>query len=802
MKKRIKDIVLRTASALIACVIAATAGTENAFGAYNFVMTGASQEGTATVEAVAGAARVNGYGKPEGYQVTYTVSRDNWQAFDERYGGYFFVGNEMDACGGCQFAYHTSGGEIWEDGAIALGSLWDGRQISQGGAASGAVSCSFRVTSLEELPEYIAYAYEPASSAYLHICEEYGASSHVWCYQNLKNAQVRYGDEIDNDAPSVTVSVVPAGNRAEVNGKLWAAAANIQVRAQDDKSGPGGIRIYGGGTLLKEFGNAGNEAVLQADYQVAANGTYQIDSYDKLGNTCNKTSVTVSCIDREAPVIQNLYPEDTGFVRKTKIIADAKDNGCGLNKTAYSWNGGAWTAENEREVTQNGVYTVKVRDALGNESTKSIAITNIDQEAPEITMKVTPKGKITTYRGELWSTEAELSAEAVDLKSGVKEISVLDALGRILGQVQSTDENGSETLKLEGVEIKNGSYRIRATDMLGNSGTTEEKTLTHIDREAPLIKDVKQEKQEDGTILLTVEAEDKGIGLADLPYSIDGGKIWQKEPSFVIAENGNYDIFVRDRLEQTAGEQIGVTEVKDKNQNSEDDDNDDQKEPDQPDQPQDDSEDATNPDQGAEVSDRIPLPGTNSDIGETLSKTKQAIRESISGKHRETSVSENAVGKNNKTDKPTVKSRVVEPEQDFTEAEEQEVNEVVSAETGGQKADTAAKAVLIALGALFAAGCLGLLLYLLLFYLRYSCVLYGIDEEQKKCRLCRLPVREAGDDWYLEVPDRKLGACGTGNYLLVFHPSFAKEEDGMYVVVDIDGKTLREKAAQEIRISI
>lgn len=795
MKKRIKEIAWKTASVSIACALLATAKAEAVFGAYNFAMTGASQEGTVIVEAVAGATRVNGYGRPESYRVVYSVSRDSWQAFDDRYGGYFLVGNEMDARGGCQFAYHTSGGEIWEDGAIALGRLKDGRVIGQGGAQSGTVSSSFQVGSLEELPAYVAYAYEPASGAYLHISEEYGANSHVWCYQTLKNVPVQFGEEIDRDAPALTVSVLPQGNRVEVKGKVWATAATIELRAQDDKAGPGGIRVYRSGTQLKEFVNPGNERVLQGSYQAADNGNYEADSYDRLNNVCNKISVTISCIDREAPVIEKLYPEDTGFVKSTRIIADAKDNGCGLNEKAYSWNGGAWTSENRWEINENGVYTLKVRDALGNESTKTVTVSNIDREAPEISMKITPKGKMTTYQGVLWSTEAELSADAADPKSGVREISATDSSGRVLGQVQSPLETGVETLKLEGLKIKNGSYKIKAVDMLGNSGTTEEKTIAHIDGEAPLIKNIGQVEKEDGTVLLTVEAEDKGIGLGDLPYSIDGGKTWQKEPSFVVEEEGDYEICVRDRLEQTAEDHVRVEEIKDQSQSSADDDDDGQKEPDQSRDGggnESDNDEPEKTDQGAQIPDVVPLPGTNGGIKEKLSRAKKELKE----------LHDSIPEKSGKSDQPAVKSTVVEQEPDFTEPKEEEIDEIVSSETGKERANAAPKAVFIALGAVFAAGCLGLLLYLLLFYLRYSCVCYGIDEEWKKCRLCRLPLKETGDGWYLEVPDRKLGTCGTGNYLLVFHPSFAKEEEGTYVVVDIDGKSLREKTAREIRISI
>ena len=100
---------------------------------------GAEETGTVTVSVRSGAAWANGYSTLGGYRVTYTITRGDWTGFDDRFGGFFIVGNDMDVNGGCQFAYHTSGGEIWEDGAVTLGHLKDGRQIARCDVASAAL---------------------------------------------------------------------------------------------------------------------------------------------------------------------------------------------------------------------------------------------------------------------------------------------------------------------------------------------------------------------------------------------------------------------------------------------------------------------------------------------------------------------------------------------------------------------------------------------------------------------------------------------------------------------------------------
>lgn len=850
-----KGKVKRLAGRLFACAVTAfvlsmilwTLKTSRVF-AYNYVRNGAEEAGTVTVSERSGQGQVNGYGVLGGYRVTYTITREDWTAFDDRFGGYFVTGNNMDVTGGCQFAYHTSGGEIWEDGAVTLGHLRDGRQIARCDVAAGTVSCSFDVNSLEELPAYIAYTYEPASSAYIHINADMGSNAHVWFYKSLKDVPIIGNGGIDKDAPVLTPSVVPTGITADVKGKIWSTGARIQVRAEDTKSRPGGIRIFKDGNLIHEKDNPGNEVVLETGCDVRENGSFQADAYDKLNNTCNKISVNVSCIDRQAPDIRILKPETMDYVRETGILSEASDTGCGLHGTAYSWNGGAWTDKKEYKAVANGVYTLKVRDALGNESSKSLTVSNIDREGPEMKQEVARTGKMATCEGVLWSTEAKITAEAVDLKSGVKEIRILDEKGEILTGLQNAEDGNRETLKLEEVKIKNGSYKIWASDVLGNTGVTENFEISHVDGEAPIIKEVKMTFLEDGSVLLTVEANDgEGIGLDDRAYSFDGGKTWQKESSFTVRENGVCEVAVRDRLHQEAAKEKLITEVSikekpdpgkdegdggnDKTDPEEPDNKDteepgnkdgdgsedqgggepEEKDPDQPAEPGNEGEHGENPGIPAAPSENPAnvTSGANTKPGQNsprmlgnASKNRKREKEK-----KEEKDSADSVSKNGTKDTVVTRKRVI-PEKAFKDAEEKVLSQISSGEGGNEKRDSSQKEqivrknILIVLAILFAAGCIGLLLYLLLFYLRYSCVLYGVAEDRKKQRIGRLPVKEKEEEWQVVVPDHKLGSQGTGQYLLSFHPSFIKEEAQAFVIIQIDGKALREKLKEEISISI
>lgn len=760
MKNRIWKTLLKGITVVV-CTITLAALYPLPVYAYNYSKTGASEFGTVTITEIAGSKTANGYSSSGGYRVTYTIEQSNWTAFYDVLGGYFLTGNQLSPSGGCSFAYHTAGGEIWQDGAIMLGLLGDGVQAARCDVVSGKVSHTFTVASLTQLPTYIAYAYEPAPSAYTHINLEKGTNAHVWYYANLKNKSVQTSGNIDHEAPSLSVSVVPKGEVVNVEDKVWSTLADITVSASDNKARPEGIRIYSGSSLLKEIKNSNNAVSIQGTYEVNQNGSYGVDAYDKLNNTSNKTSVAVSCIDREGPVIHSIEPDTTELSREVTLKANVSDGGCGLHKKAYSWNGEDFSEQEEFKVTKNGTYTLRVRDALGNESTESITISNLDDEAPEIAYQVTFTGKQLTYQGVLWSTGARISAKATDEKSGVAKFVLMQNDGKVL--VEKSSREKEEKLSIEGTEIKKGTYRFTAVDSLGNVAETEWIPLTHLDSEAPVIKEVKSTGTGNGSAVIKVSAQDAdgGIGLADTAYSFDGGKTWQKDNAYTIGKNGVYAIAVRDRLGQTSTRTHQVTEVNL----------------------------SGNAGEGKVESD-----GSDSKDGASSKKLKKA----------ETKVKATVSG--NEIPFTYIKKGVVSLDDALTEAQEQEVEEVVleteSQPESRKKSDPIKRTVAAVLGLLFVLGCLGFVLYLLLFYLQHSCVLYELDDANERKRLCRLMIHKEDKNWLVKVPDDKLGLSGTGKYLLIFHPAFLKEEEPDAVIIEIDGRSLREKPAQEISVSI
>ena len=96
------------------------------------------------------------------------------------------------------------------------------------------------------------------------------------------------------------------------------------------------------------------------NFDISENGIYNIYVKDSFGNEVKKT-IEINNIDKELPVINNLYYND-GL-----IIVDADDLKSGLSDYAYSFdNCITWIKESEFEVKKSGKYVVCVKDRIGN----------------------------------------------------------------------------------------------------------------------------------------------------------------------------------------------------------------------------------------------------------------------------------------------------------------------------------------------------------------------------------------------------------------------------------------------------
>lgn len=161
----------------------------------------------------------------------------------------------------------------------------------------------------------------------------------------------------------------------------WEKSKEIKILANDN------IRIYGWAITNstaspKEWNKIENlSAELNVTSKIEKNGTYYVWVTDSAGNA-SYMNIEISKIDTTAPKIQYTIDETKKESEKyISINVTATDDGSGLHEKAYSWDNQNWGSDsNTLKVTENGRYTIYVRDALENVSKKEIVIKTFEEE--------------------------------------------------------------------------------------------------------------------------------------------------------------------------------------------------------------------------------------------------------------------------------------------------------------------------------------------------------------------------------------------------------------------------------------
>lgn len=268
---------------------------------------------------------------------------------------------------------------------------------------------------------------------------------------------------------------------------------------------------------------------------VTENGTYtcRIAYTDESsgGTGSANVSITVNNIDNQGPTISANQTE--GWTRESVLLtATAEDRQAGLPENAYSWDGNEWLSSAEQSVTENGSYTLRVRDWLGNQSEYTFNVSNIDHEAPVI---------------ETW----QLSNEEYTDQPIKLTITAVDHGAGLADQAYSLDGEHWQSENAFVID-QSGTYNVYVRDRLGNSTSLADERksieITNIDMQAPDISGKQTpEGWTNGEVLLTATAEDGQSGLHENAYSWDGNE-WLSTAERTVSENGNYTLKVRDRL--------------------------------------------------------------------------------------------------------------------------------------------------------------------------------------------------------------------------------------------------------------
>lgn len=194
---------------------------------------------------------------------------------------------------------------------------------------------------------------------------------------------------------------------------------------------------------------------------------------------------------------------------------------------------------NSIEVSENGTYSMSLSVDTNLFDTAStevlITVSNIDRTPPTITD--------VSSSADSWSTSSIVTVTAVDLQPDGSEGSGLS------GDAYSYDGGAtwtsSNTIEITG----NQTLDIRVRDNCGNEASSSI-TISNIDVTGPEISFTTSETwyEDDPPRSFQIIASDSDVGLAEAPYSYDGGETWTSLNVTYISEPGDFTVYVKDAL--------------------------------------------------------------------------------------------------------------------------------------------------------------------------------------------------------------------------------------------------------------
>lgn len=225
------------------------------------------------------------------------------------------------------------------------------------------------------------------------------------------------------------------------------------------------------------------DGILSGTFNVVADGTYTVRAVDVLGFESSK-DIVIDRIDREGPSGNISLSSNTWGGSNDKpldiLISGISDNKIGIKEIVTPR--GVVNMEGKNSYTyrvdRNGVTTFILRDKLGNETTKSIVVSNYDDGAP---------GMILEFNGKL-NTPYRSFDMLVNARDGLSGLDYVDyqfysGVSPVIGNYKRLTDF---TKKLES-PLLDGTYGIDFTvvDRAGNKLSSSFSKSYIIDRTAP-----------------------------------------------------------------------------------------------------------------------------------------------------------------------------------------------------------------------------------------------------------------------------------------------------------------------------
>lgn len=335
---------------------------------------------------------------------------------------------------------------------------------------------------------------------------------------------------LDKEAPVI--------KSANFDTTAWTSGSvTLTVNAEDRHAGIAGYAL-GSGSY-----SAGNVFVF------TQNGDYMLHISDNVGNVTDYP-IKISNIDQTAPVISEVVLSPKDWTSKAvTVTVKASDSQSGLASKPYSFDGGNYTESNSITVTANRNVSISVKDAVGNVTSKTISVTNIDTTNPVV-------GAMTPNTTAWTNKDVKVTVSASDGQSGLD------------GKPYSYDGGANFVGSNEYVMTDNGTLKVIVRDKVGNSASQSIK-VTNIDKGAPSFTSLSRSTTSwtNKDVTINVSGLDSLSGLAKDAYSFNGGNSYQSSNSFVVGSNQKLVVAIRDVAGNVTTKEVVVDNIDKDNPN-------------------------------------------------------------------------------------------------------------------------------------------------------------------------------------------------------------------------------------------
>lgn len=365
-------------------------------------------------------------------------------------------------------------------------------------------------------------------------------------------------DNVGNETTQ-TVTESQIDTAAPEIGKLtrvengWAQSATYTFELKEEQSGIRSVTV--------SFAGGESQAVQKVNglytFTVSNNVKFEITASDTVGNIATAAGQETQ-IDKAAPVISTPVRAESSWAASAEHIFSVTDAQSGMvTVTVQPKDGKAEVilpgADGKYHyiTDRNTSFTIVAVDAVGNSASAAFDESGIDAIAPSITD--------ITREPIAWSQSSNYSFRVSDAESGIASVKVF-----LNGTEQKVTTSGNGTYSF--TAQNNGSYEIRAEDVVGNTQSVivgEDQ----IDLSAPQIRSVSVQNKWDAqsSTVTFIITDDKALDFVEVMDA--AGKTYKAESAgsdsykVTLTSNGDYTVMAKDKAGNMASALFTVYQI-------------------------------------------------------------------------------------------------------------------------------------------------------------------------------------------------------------------------------------------------